>query len=182
MDEELKLMAKVLQEIKTQIKSVKDQSNYEIQDLKLEIQHLQLALQIHDLKKFREEAFEEDMAALGSDDECLYGWNYGQTEFLQQSGNASKKIAFDVNNYAFESPLNCDSNGIKLEDQSGEIKRLNDELQQKKLENKDLKSQMTEETMNLKYELEEKKMEIKILNDKMATVVEAIKITYNQEK
>ena len=37
MDEELKLMAKVLQEIKTQIKSVKDQSSYEIQDLKLEM-------------------------------------------------------------------------------------------------------------------------------------------------
>ena len=71
MDEELKLMAKVLQDIKTQIKSVKDQSSYEIQDLKLEIQHLQLALQIHDLKKFCEEAFEEDMAALGSDDECV---------------------------------------------------------------------------------------------------------------
>ena len=181
----------MLQEIKTQIKSVKDQSSYEIQDLKLEIQHLQLALQIHDLKKFREEAFEEDMAALGSDDECLYGWKYGHTEFLQQSDNASKKVAFDVNNYAFESPLNCDSNGIKLEDQSEEIKledqseeikRLNYELQQKKHENENLKSQMTEETTNLKYELEEKKMEIKILNDKMATVVEAIKITYNQEK
>ena len=101
MDEELKLMAKVLQDIKTQIKSVKDQSSYEIQDLKLEIQHLQLALQIHDLKEFRKEAFEEHMAALDNDEECLYGWKFGQTEFLQQSGNASKKIARQLFSHFF---------------------------------------------------------------------------------
>ena len=94
-------MAKVLQEIKTQIKSVKDQSSYEIQDLKLEIQHLQLALQIHDLKEFRKEAFEEHMAALDNDEECLYGWKFGQTEFLQQSGNASKKIARELFSHFF---------------------------------------------------------------------------------
>ena len=159
---------------------MKDQSSYEVRDLKLEIEYLQLALQIHDLKEFREEAFEEDMATLNTDEKCLYGWKCRHTEQLQQFGSTSKKSkAIDVNNYRFESSLYGDSNEIKLEDQSQEIERLNNQLQQKQLENKKLKSQMSEETRNLKHELEKKQMEIQIINDKMATVVEAIKLTYN---
>ena len=178
MDEELNHMAKVLQEIKTQIEIVNDQSSYEVRDLKLEIEYLQLALQIHNLKEFREEAFEEDMAASDNDDECLYGWKYIHTEMLQKSGNASKtREEFDVNNYCFESSLCGDSNEIKLEDQSEATERLNSQLQEKQFENEKLKSLLEEETISLKYELEKKQMEIQILNDKMATVVEAIKHT-----
>ena len=71
MDKEAKLSETVLEEVKRQIESVKEQSSNEIRDLKLEIEHLNL--QIQNLKEILEEAVQEKLKKIENLEESKSG-------------------------------------------------------------------------------------------------------------